>query len=107
MMAAAQADQAAKASRLRVSSGWAEDHKIHDVAPTYPKEARKKQIQGIVLLITIISAKGDVVSMEPLQGDPILTEAAMKAVKQWKYNPYLLNGQPVEVQTTIKIIFHL
>jgi len=96
-----------KPTKLRVSSGVAEGLKTHDVAPKYPKEAKEKGIQGDVLLQATIDTKGNVVNLRVAQGDPILADAAVKAVKQWRYRPYVLNGDPVEVETTVRIQFHL
>ena len=96
-----------KPTRLRVSSGVAEKLKTHDVTPTYPVEAREQRIQGNVLLQATIDTKGNVVKLKVVQGDPILVEAAVDAVKKWRYRPYILNGEPVEVETTIRIQFHI
>ena len=106
-VALAQTDEAAKPIRLRVSSGVAEGLKIHNAQPEYPREAREKGIAGDVILRATIDTKGNMVNLNPVQGDPILVKAAMDAVKKWKYRPYILKGKPVEVETTIKIQFHL
>lgn len=103
----AMAQTAATPQRLRVSSGVAEGLKTHDVTPKYPREARDKGIQGDVLLQATIDTKGNITKLNPVRGDPILVEASIKAVKQWRYKPYVLNGEPVEVETTIRIVFHL
>ena len=105
--AQAQTYTVAKPKKLRVSSGVAEGLKTHDVTPKYPREAREKGIQGDVLLQATIDTKGNITNLNAVQGDPILVEASIKAVKQWRYKPYVLNGEPVEVETTIKIQFHL
>lgn len=106
-LAPAQTDPAAKPQLLRVSSGVAQGLKTHDVTPRYPEEAREKGIQGDVLLQATIDTKGKITSIRVMEGDPILVAASIEAVKQWKYRPYILKGEPVEVQTTIKIQFHL
>jgi TonB family protein len=93
--------------RLRVSTGVAEGLKTHNVAPKYPVEAREQRIQGDVLLQATIDTKGNLVKLKVVQGDPVLVEAAVDAVKQWRYRPYILKGEPVEVETTIRIQFHL
>jgi protein TonB len=93
--------------KLRVSSGVAEGLKIHDVTPTYPQMARIAHIQGDVLLQATISKSGVIENLHGVQGHPILIQAAMDAVKQWKYKPYILNGEPVEVETQIKVQFHM
>jgi protein TonB len=93
--------------KLRVSSGVADGLKVHDVTPTYPQMARIAHIQGDVLLQATISKSGVIENLRAVQGHPILIQAAMDAVKQWKYKPYILNGEPVEVETTIKVQFHM
>lgn len=107
VLAAAQTEPAKHPVKLRVSSGVAEGLKTHTVNPKYPREARDKGIQGDVLLQATIDTKGNIANLNAVQGDPILVEASIEAVKQWKYKPYILNGEPVEVETTIKIQFHL
>jgi len=106
-LAAAQTEPAKQPLRLRVSSGVAEGLVKHKVNPKYPREARNQGIQGDVILQAMIDTKGNIVSLKAVQGDPILAEASIEAVKQWKYRPYLLNGEPVVLETTIKIKFHL
>src|ERR1700727_821269 len=93
--------------KLRISTGVAEGNKIHDVQPTYPQMARIAHIQGDVLLQATISKTGVIENLRGVQGHPILIQAAMDAVKQWKYKPYILNGEAVEVETTIKVQFHM
>src|SRR5262249_62177502 len=72
-----------------------------------PPLARQTRISGTVRLHAIISKSGSVESLEVLSGHPLLVRAAMDAVQQWKYKPTLLNGEPVEVDTTIDVIFSL
>jgi periplasmic protein TonB len=105
VVAAAQTTDAPK--RLRISSRVADGLKTHSVDPTYPREARDKGIQGDVILQATIDTKGNIASLKAVKGDPILADASIEAVKQWKYKPFLLNGEPVEVETTILIKFHL
>ena len=105
--AQAQTEQKTPPARLRVSSGVAEGLKIHNVTPKYPREALEKGLEGDVILQATIDRKGNIASLNVAKGDPILAEAAMEAVKKWKYRPYVLNGEPVEVLTTIKIQFHM
>lgn len=105
--AQAQSDPAANSGKLRVSSGIAEGLKTHNVNPKYPREARKKGIQGDVILQATLDTKGNLTNVKVAQGDPILAKAAVEAVQQWRYRPYVLNGEPVEVETTIKIQFHM
>jgi TonB family protein len=75
--------------------------------PVYPAEARAAGIQGSVLLRAIISKTGDIEDLKVVSGPKELTESAIDAVKQWKYKPYLLNGEPVEVDTTITVNYML
>jgi len=80
---------------------------IHRVDPQYPEEARTKHIQGSVVLDVQVQGEGIVGNIDVVQGDPLLTEAAVQAVKQWRYQPYFVNGRPVESQTRITIKFTL
>ena len=104
---AAPPPKVATPQKLRVSSGVAEGLKVHDVTPTYPQMARIAHIQGDVILQATISKTGAIEGLHGVSGHPILIQAAMEAVKQWKYKPYILNGDPVEVETTIKVQFHM
>jgi len=106
-VALAQTEQPKKPMRLRVSSGVAEGLKIHDEQPIYPPEAKLKKIQGDMVLRATIDTKGNIIDLQPVQGASILVKASMDAVKNWKYRPYLLNGEPVEVETTIKVQFRM
>jgi TonB family protein len=80
---------------------------IHRVDPEYPPEAREQNLQGTVVLAVEIRGDGSIGEIGVASGDPILADAAMKAVKQWRYQPYAVNGQPVERQTRISIKFVL
>jgi protein TonB len=80
---------------------------VHKVSPEYPKKARKKHVEGVVRLHAIIGKDGAVRELAVISGDPLLTDAALKAVRQWRYMPTLLNGEPVEVDTTIDVNFVL
>lgn len=93
--------------RVRVSNGVMQGLMVTKVAPKYPEKARKKRIQGTVVMHAIISKAGDIATVELVSGHPMLAPAAMDAVKQWKYKPYLLNGMPVEVDTQIQVNFVL
>ena len=104
---AAPPPKVATPQKLRISTGVADGLKIHDVTPTYPQMARIAHIQGDVLLQATISKAGVIENLRAVQGHPILIQAAMDAVKQWKYKPYILNGEAVEVETTIKVQFHM
>ena len=93
--------------RVRVSSGVAQKLRAKSVAPHYPKDAREQGIQGSVVLSVIISKDGDVRDVKLSSGHPALAQAAIDAVKQWRYKPYLLNGQAVEVDTQVQVNFTL
>jgi protein TonB len=93
--------------RIRVSQGVILGQLIHRVEPVYPKIALSAHVQGVVLLKAIISKTGDVTELDVVSGHVILVSAAMDAVKQWRYRPYLLNGEAVEVETNITVTFTL
>ena len=104
---AAPPPKVAAPQKLRVSQGVTDGLKTHDVTPQYPQMARVAHIQGDVLLQATISKAGVIENLRAISGHPILVQAAIEAVKQWKYKPYILNGEPVEVETTIKVQFHM
>lgn len=91
---------------LRVSQ-WAEGNLIYRVQPTYPTLARQARIQGPVELRAIISKNGTIENLTVLSGHAMLVSAAIDAVKKWRYRPYLLNGEPIEVETGITVNFVL
>jgi periplasmic protein TonB len=80
---------------------------VNKVQPVYPPLARQTRISGTVRLHAIIAKNGSVEQLEVISGHPLLVRAAMDAVQQWRYKPTLLNGDPVEVDTTIDVIFSL
>jgi protein TonB len=93
--------------RVRVSSGVVTGLKIHDVRPNYPPLARQARIQGKVVLQAQISKEGTIENLQLISGHPMLAPAAIEAVKQWRFKPYLLNGEPVEVDTQVEVNFTL
>src|SRR5512146_2590404 len=93
--------------RIRVSAGVTEGLLIHKVQPTYPPLARSARIQGTVVLQAVIGKDGTIQGLHAVSGHPMLTPAAIDAVKQWRYKPYFLNGEPVEVDTQITVNFTL
>jgi periplasmic protein TonB len=97
----------APAKRIRVASRVAEANLIHDVPPQYPPEAGRERIEGTVVLLAVISTDGSVQDVQVVSGLPILAQAAIAAVRQWRYKPYLINGEPVEVDSRITINFTL
>jgi TonB family protein len=94
-------------SRLRVSPETMEKRIVTKVEPAYPEAARTGGVDGWVMLDAVIAADGSVKQLRPVFGRDLLVESATKAVKVWKYEPYLSNGRPVEVETTITIEFRL
>lgn len=96
-----------KPQRVRVSSGVAVGLLVKKVNPRYPVDAREARIQGQVVIQAEINKNGDVESLTLISGHPALAPAAMEAVKQWKYKPYLLNSIPVAVETQIIVNFTL
>ena len=80
---------------------------INKVTPQYPPLARQTRISGTVRLHAIIAKDGSVQELSVISGHPLLVQAALDAVRQWRYRPTLLNGEPVEVDTTVDVIFSL
>ena len=99
--------KAATPQRVRVSQGVSQGLLIHKVQPSYPPLARQARIQGTVVLQALIGKDGAIQNLHVVSGHPMLTGAALDAVKQWRYKPYYLNGEPVEVETTINVNFTL
>jgi protein TonB len=93
--------------RVRVSQGVSAGLLVRKVNPTYPPLARQARIQGQVVLRAVISKDGSIENLTLVSGHPMLAPAAIDAVKQWKYKPYLLNGEPVEVDTEVQVNFTL
>ena len=93
--------------RVRVSQGVSQGLLIHQVKPTYPPLARQARIQGTVVLQAVIAKDGTIQGLKVVSGHPMLTGAAVEAVKQWRYKPYFLNGEPVEVETVVTVNFTL
>jgi protein TonB len=84
-----------------------EGNLIHRVQPLYPPLAKQAHIQGQVVLRAVIRRDGMIENLQVLSGHPMLAQAAMDAVKQWRYRPYSLNGEPVEVETQVTVNFVL
>jgi protein TonB len=91
---------------LRVSH-WAEGNIIYRVQPRYPPIARLARVQGTVELRAIISKAGTIENLVVVSGSPTLVKSAIEAVRQWRYRPYLLNNEPIEVETEITVNFVL
>lgn len=101
------APKIATPQRVRVSSGVSTGMLVRKVPPSYPPLARQARIQGTVILQATISKEGSIENLQLISGHPMLAPAAIEAVKQWKYKPYLLNGEPVEVETQVQVNFTL
>jgi protein TonB len=80
---------------------------VRKVVPAYPPLARSARIQGTVVLQAMISRQGTIENLRLLSGHPMLAPAAIDAVRQWRYRPYILNNEPVEVETQITVNFSL
>jgi len=92
---------------LSVSQGVSQGLLYRKVAPSYPQNALRMHIEGKVELLATISKEGNITHIKVLSGDSQLARAASDAVKQWKYKPYLLNGEPLEIQTQVTVNFKL
>jgi protein TonB len=92
---------------LSISQGVSTGLLIKKVPPTYPPSALRMRIEGKVELLATVSKDGDITHIKVLSGDQQLTKAASDAVSKWKYKPYLLNGEPVEIQTQVTVNFKL
>ncbi len=86
-------------------SHMSEGDLVKIILPVYPAQARSVRIQGTVVLQAVISKQGTIENLRLLSGHPMLAPAAIEAVRQWRYRPYILNGEPVEVDTQITVNF--
>jgi TonB family protein len=78
---------------------------VHRVEPVYPADARKENLQGIIALDIVVGRDGSVASMHALNGPEVLAQAAMDALRWWKFEPYRVNGEPAAVETTVAVEF--
>ena len=93
---------------LHVKSDIMSQQRISGDNPTYPKEARAKKIQGAVVIDATIGKDGTIENLHIAKSpDKLLSRSALDAVRTWRYRPYLLNGNPIEVETTINVIYNL
>lgn len=92
---------------INVSSGLMAGLILHQEKPVYPEEARMAHVQGTVVLEATISKQGTIVDLKVIGGPPLLQQAARDAVQKWTYKPYLLNGEPVAVETTVNVVFSM
>jgi protein TonB len=100
-------NQSGSARRVHVPEEMSKRLLIRPISPVYPILARQAHIQGKVVLDADISKNGGVETLKVISGHPLLVQAALDAVKQWRYKPYLLNGEPVAVNTQIIVGFTL
>jgi TonB family protein len=90
---------------IRVSQGVSQGLLIKRVQPKYPQAALSAHIGGVVLIEATINKEGNVTNLKVLNGDQLLAHAALEAVRQWRYKPYYLNNEPVEIDTQITVNF--
>jgi periplasmic protein TonB len=93
------------AKRVRISQGVIAGMVIYRVEPEYLLLARQARIQGEVVMTAIISKEGTIENLQVVSGHPLLLQAALNAVKQWRYRPFMVSGEPVEVETKITATF--
>jgi protein TonB len=105
--AAAPQVRVAPPKRLPISSGVMAGNKLSGAAPQYPAIARVARVDGTVVLAATIAKSGAIENLHVVSGPPLLTSAAMDAVRTWRYRPYVLNREPVEVETTVRVVLHL
>ena len=92
-------------TKFQIASGAATGMLLKKVPPVYPLEAKVARVQGTVVLSATIAKTGAVSEVNVVSGPPLLQSAAVDAVRQWQYKPYSVNGEPVEVETTIEVAF--
>ena len=90
-----------------IPAGKMQENLISKVTPKYPPEAKVARIQGTVELDAVITKVGRVNSLKVISGPAALQQSAMDAVRQWRYKPFLLNGKPIEVETTVTVVYTL
>jgi len=91
--------------QARVPAELMEKLVVHRVEAVYPADARKQNLQGVVALDIVVGRDGSVVSMRPLNGPEVLAQAAMDALRWWRFEPYRINGEPAAVETTVAVEF--
>jgi protein TonB len=101
------APKIATPKRITVSQGVTQGMVVRRIQPTYPPLARTARVSGAVVLQAVIAKDGSILNLHAVSGNPLLIPNALDAVKQWRYKPYLLNGEPVEVDTQITVNFTL
>jgi protein TonB len=98
---------AAAPARIKVGGDVQAASLLKQVTPAYPNIAKTAHVAGTVTLHAIISRDGSIEKLEYVSGPALLMASAMTAVREWKYKPTMLNGQPVEVDTTVQVVFSL
>ena len=94
-------------TRVRIGGNVQMAKMIHQVQPKYPKEAKQNHITGTIVLHAVIAKDGTIQELQFVSGPPELMRSAMDAVKKWRYKPTELEGRPVEVDTTISVVYTL
>jgi protein TonB len=92
---------------MDVSAGLMAGHILSQQKPTYPDQARRAHVQGTVVLQAVIDKQGNITDLRVIGGPTLLQGSAMEAVKTWRYRPYVLNGEPVEVETQINVVYSM
>ena len=92
---------------VSIASGVVAGNRISGENPTYPPEAREKHVSGTVILRAVISRTGTITDLQVISGPDVLRGSALDAVRTWQYKPYILNGEPTAVETTINVNYHL
>ena len=93
--------------KLRISSGALEANAIHQVKPPYPPLAQQARIEGVVKLLVTVGKDGSIENVRVVSGHKMLAQAALEAVRQWRFKPALLNGEPWEAEAEISIVFKI
>jgi protein TonB len=93
--------------KITISGGVMQGNLLLKTVPQYPPIAKAARVQGTVVLQATISKTGSIENLKVVQGPAMLQQAALDAVRTWRYKPYLLNNEPVEVETTVNVIFTL
>jgi protein TonB len=99
--------KAATPKKIAISQGVAQGNLISKTQPIYPPIAKAARVSGTVVLHATISKTGTIENLQVVSGNAMLQQAALEAVRNWRYKPYLLNGEPVEVDTTVNVVFNL
>ncbi len=92
---------------VKISGGVAEGRLVFHPTPSYPVIAKASHTEGTVVLAATIDHEGKIANLRVVSGPAMLQEAALQAVSQWRYRPYMLNNQPVDVETTVNVVFSL